>query len=321
MSCLTPCVYPLIPMTLSVIGVRRNDSHWNGFLLTSTYVSGMVLLYCTLGILFASVGWLAGSLLQSPWINLALASFLLAMAANLFGLYSWALPPAWHERLDRLGPKSGYLHAFTMGLFAGLIAAPCTGPILALILTSIASKHHLAQAIYDMIAYSLGMGFPFLILGTFSSAIRYLPKSGHWMNRIKFALGALLIFASLGYGFRAYKGFSSRSLQAFEQVEAEIRLARSQNKKIILDFWAEWCTLCQELDEKTLKNPEVQKVLENFALIRIDVSHETPKSLGLQEAYKVVGLPTLVFLDSGRKVSGFVEPKTFLKLLRRSLRH
>ncbi|MEI6806600.1 MAG: cytochrome c biogenesis protein CcdA [Myxococcaceae bacterium] len=316
LSSLSPCVYPLIPITLSVIGARRYESHLQGFLVSGAYVSGMVLLYTGLGIVFASLGYLAGSALQSPWVNAFVALLLGAMALNLLGVFTWTLPSSWNARLTHTGAQDGYKGAFMMGLVAGVIAAPCTGPILATILTLIAERHDLKQGTAAMFAYGLGMGLPFLVLGTFSSAIHRIPKSGPWMNRIKFVLGLLMLLVTLHYGKLAYDGFTKdRSAQITQAIEAQIREAKIQNKHVILDFWADWCTLCHELDEKTLKNPEVIKALKNYVIIRVDVSVDSTETKKLQQIYGVVGLPTLVFEDTGKKINGFIKAKDFIKVL------
>lgn len=311
-SSLSPCIYPLIPITLSVLGVQKYRSHWHGFLVSGTYVGGMVLLYTALGILFAYLGLLAGSVLQSPIMNGILALLMLIMALNLFGIINWALPASWSTQLTHVGEHGGYHGAFLMGLVAGVIAAPCTGPILATILTFIAQKSDFKQGAAMMLSYSLGMGLPFLVLGTFSSAIHKIPKSGPWMNRIKFVLGLLMLVVSLYYARLAIRGATSPVYQAIEE---QVRQAQAQHKPVILDFWADWCTLCHELDETTLKDPEVLEALKNYALIKIDVTVDSDETRTLQETYGVIGLPTLVFVDTGQKINGFIQAKDFLKIL------
>jgi thiol:disulfide interchange protein DsbD len=310
---LSPCVYPLIPITLSVMGVRKYDSHWHGFRVAFSYVAGMVVLHTVLGIIFAYVGILAGSSLQSPWINTVLALLMFGMALSLMGVFNWTLPPQITQVLTQLGAKQGHKSAFLMGLAAGIIAIPCTGPILAGILTMIAEKQNLAKGTSMMFSYALGMGLPFLVLGTFSSSVSKLPKSGPWMNRVKLALSVFMIWLSFHYGVLAYNGFQKQV--AAQSYEARIREARAQNKQVILDFWADWCTLCHDLDEKTFKNPAVIKALKNYEVIRVDVTTDSNETRLLQEAYGVVGLPTLVFVNSGKKISGFIQPKDFLKIL------
>ena len=313
---LSPCVYPLIPITLSVIGARRYESHLHGFLVSSVYVSGMVLLYTILGVAFAFLGLLAGSALQSPWLNAVLAAFLFVMALSLIGMFTFALPHSWNSTLTRAGARGGYKGAFLMGLVAGIIAAPCTGPVLATILTLIAEKHDLKQGALLMFVYAIGMGLPFLVLGTFSSAISKIPKSGPWMDKIKIVLGLLLIIVSLYYANLAYHGFTKTQFsQTSEAIKNQILEAKAQNKSVILDFWADWCTLCHELDEKTFKDPEVIEALKNYVIIRVDLSVDSDEAQKLQETYGVVGLPTLVFIDTGKKITGFIGATAFTKLL------
>lgn len=316
---LSPCVYPLIPITLSVMGVRRYDTHWHGFRIALSYVAGMILLHTGLGVLFAYVGILAGSSLQSPWSNLLIASLLFAMALNLLGFYTWALPPKANQWLTHLGAKQGHKSAFLMGLAAGIIAVPCTGPLLAGILTMIAEKRDLTEGIFLMLAYAIGMGLPFLILGTFSSSVSKLPKSGPWMNRIKVLLGIVMLWLCSHYINQAYHGFT-HDFASVQMIEHQIEQAHGQNKRVILDFWADWCTLCHEIDEKTFRDPRVQKALENYTVIRIDVTLDSPENQKLLGTYGVVGLPSLVFLETGEKINGFVSPEQFLKILTKQLK-
>src|SRR5207344_1069219 len=105
----------------------------------------------------------------------------IAMAASMFGAFELALPSAIQTRLSQAG-GAGFKGAFVMGLVAGIIAAPCTGPVLSFILTLIARDGSVAKGAILMVAYALGMGLPFLVLGTFSQAIARMPKSGQWME-------------------------------------------------------------------------------------------------------------------------------------------
>lgn len=311
---LSPCIYPLIPVTLSVLGLRRHQSYWHSLGVSATYVAGMVLLYTTLGIIFSYVGFVAGSALQSPWLNACLAILMLVLASNLLGLFNWGFPASWNKKLTQLGHHGKHRNAFLMGLVAGIIAAPCTGPILATILTLIAEKHDLRQGVLLMFAYALGMGLPFLILGTFSSLIHKIPKSGPWMGRIKFILGLLMLLVGFYYAQLAFNGFH-RQQRISQNIATQIQHAKTQNKRVILDFWADWCTLCHELDNVTFKDPKVQEALRNYTVIKVDVSVDSEETQALQETYGVVGLPTLVFIDSNKKINGFISAEDFIKLL------
>ncbi|MBL4818793.1 MAG: sulfite exporter TauE/SafE family protein [Deltaproteobacteria bacterium] len=316
LGALSPCVYPLIPVTLSVMGVRRYDTHWHGFRVAFSYVLGIVSLHTVLGVAFAYLGILAGSSFQSPWINAILAILLFVMALNLIGVFTWTLPAKATQFLSHVGAQKGHKSAFLMGLVAGVIAIPCTGPILAGILALIAEKRDLVQGSFMMLAYSIGMGLPFLVLGTFSSSISKIPKSGPWMNRLKMLLGAIMVFLAAHYGQLAWNAFRNPSASA-EAIATQIQKAQENNKRVILDFWAEWCTLCHELDEKTLKDKRVKKALEGYEVIRVDVTLDSEENRKLQETYGVIGLPTLVFIDSGQQIHGFISPEEMLTELKR----
>lgn len=310
----TPCTYPLIPITLTVIGIRNYDSNLQRFKIIISYVFGMVLLYTVLGIIFAYAGFLAGSALQSPWINAFLFLLLSTMALNLIGIISWNFPLSLVQRIVKFKIINSNNNVFLMGLVAGIIAFPCTGPVLTGILTMILEKQNPILGSFLMGFYALGMGFPFLILGTFSSFINKIPKSGPWMNSIKLILGAAMIFTSLHYGKLSFNGF--RGYITDKTIMQQVAEAKAKNKYVILDFWADWCRLCHELDKKTFSDPRIAKILrEKYVVIRIDVSIGTDEYEALQDFYNVVGLPTLVLENSRKKITGFIGPDQLLQLL------
>lgn len=192
---LTPCVYPMIAITVSVFGARESRSHWHGLGLSSAFVLGIVAMFTPLGVVAGMTGSLFGSALQSPWVLSGIAVLFLAMSASMLGAFEIALPAALTNRLAEVGgvgPKG----AFGLGLVCGLIAAPCTGPVLTGILTWIAQTQSAGAGAAAMAAFSLGLGFPFLIVGTF--AVR-LPKSGAWMVHVKSILAIVLAVVALYY--------------------------------------------------------------------------------------------------------------------------
>jgi thiol:disulfide interchange protein DsbD len=312
---LSPCVYPLIPITLSVMGIHKHDSHWHGFRIAASYVAGIVVLHTVLGSVFAYVGVLAGSSLQSPWVDLVLAVLMFVLALNLMGVFTWAIPARLSQLLTHVGTTRGHQSAFLMGLVAGVIAIPCTGPILAAILTKIAEKRDLVKGVEMMVAYSIGMGLPFLILGTFSTSLSQIPKSGPWMNRIKMLLGVVMIYLSFNYAALAWNAWKT-PVHREDAISVKVERAHARGKKVILDFWADWCTLCHKLDEKTFGNKRLQQALGEYEVIRVDVTQNSDENRELQERFGVVGLPTLVFVESGEKLSGFIEPDELIQHLK-----
>ena len=207
LTSLSPCVYPIIPITLGVIGIKRYNSKFNGFCISGTYVLGMVVLYVFLGILFTSFGILIGSILQNSYITGMIALLFFLISFNVFGFFDLMLPQSLSKKISNIGDSS-YKGAFLMGLIAGLIAAPCTGPVLIFILTLVSIDGNFLTAIYLMILYALGMGIPFLFLGTFSSIISYIPKSGQWMNIVKDIFGLSIFGGAIYYLGCAFNHFA-----------------------------------------------------------------------------------------------------------------
>ncbi len=203
LSALSPCIYPLIPITLSVMGTRRYDSRVMSFLVAGFYVLGMSIVYSLLGVIFALFGIVSGSLMQNTVVLWIIVAIFTAMALSMFGLFQFVLPASLMTRMSSLG-QEGLKGAFLMGLVAGVIAAPCTGPVLAFILTFVASEQNLGLGLALMSSFSLGMGLPFLILGTFSSLLTRLPKAGAWMENIKFLLGTFMLAGAFYYAALAY---------------------------------------------------------------------------------------------------------------------
>lgn len=190
---LTPCVYPMIAVTVSVFGARQTKSRSEGALLSLMFVLGITAMFVPLGVAAGLSGTMFGSVLQNQWVVAAIAALFLIMAAAMFGFFEFGLPSALTNRLAQMGGL-GYRGAFTLGLVCGLIAAPCTGPVLTGILTWIAQTKSATLGAGAMTAFSLGLGAPFFVVGTFAVQ---LPKSGPWMVYVKSVLGIVLIVVAL----------------------------------------------------------------------------------------------------------------------------
>ena len=192
LTSLTPCVYPMIPITVAVFGSKDEDTtRAKALALAACYVGGMGLLYAVLGVSFAAAGKQAGSLLADPRVVVPLALLLVALAASMFGAFEIRLPYALQNRLNQVGGK-GYGGAFGMGLVGGLIAAPCTGPLLASLLIWVAATQNLVLGGTLLFVYALGVGVLFFILAVTSLA---LPKSGSWMDKVK-SFGGISLLAT-----------------------------------------------------------------------------------------------------------------------------
>jgi thioredoxin:protein disulfide reductase len=192
---LTPCVYPMIAVTVSVFGARQSKSRAEAALLSSAFVLGMVALFVPLGLAAALTGGVFGAALASPYVLVGLALLFAAMAASMFGAFALDLPSGLKTRLADLGGV-GVKGAFVLGMVSALIAAPCTGPVLGALLTWVSSSRDVLVGSLGLLAYALGLGLLFWVVGTFAIA---LPKSGRWLGWVKSVFGVVLLAAALYY--------------------------------------------------------------------------------------------------------------------------
>jgi len=191
---LTPCVYPMIPITLGIFGARgKNVTRGKALALATAYVVGMGLTYATLGVTIAMVGGQFGTLLSNPYVIIPVVLIFCTLAASMFGAFELNLPASWQARLSQVG-GSGFKGAFLMGLVGGLVAAPCTGPFLLGLLTYVSTTRSVIGGGSLLFVYALGMGVLFWVLAAFAMA---LPKSGRWMDWVKSAGGIFLLVGGI----------------------------------------------------------------------------------------------------------------------------
>jgi thioredoxin:protein disulfide reductase len=195
LTSLTPCVYPMIPITVSIFGAKEAKSRATSFLLALAYVNGMAAMYSGLGVVAALGGWAAGSLLASPVFVILLSLLFIALALSMFGLWEMRIPFWLQSRISSVGGK-GYGGAFAMGLVGGILIAPCTGPVLAALLGYVATTRNVVLGVGLLYTYALGIGVLFFVIATFSVS---LPKSGTWMESVKSVLGIALLVGALYY--------------------------------------------------------------------------------------------------------------------------
>jgi thiol:disulfide interchange protein DsbD len=192
---LTPCVYPMIAITVSVFGAKEAKSRLQGMMLSLTFVLGIVCLFAPLGVISALTGKGFGAALGNPWVVAVIAIVFLSLAASLFGAFEIALPQSLQARLSTVG-GTGYRGALILGLVCGLVAAPCVGPFLFGLLGWIATTRNVFLGSAAMALYGLGLGTLFFAVGAFAVN---LPKAGAWMMGIKWLGGVCLAYIALGY--------------------------------------------------------------------------------------------------------------------------
>ncbi len=377
---LTPCVFPMVPITVAIFGATESTSRARGAALSATFVLGIACLFTPLGIAFALSGKLLGSALSNPYVVIAIATLFFALAASMFGAFEIALPASINNRLSTVG-GIGFRGAFVLGLVMGLIAAPCTGPFLTGMVVWLATTKNLVLGASAMFLFAIGLGLPFFIAGAFAVN---LPKGGAWMLGIKWGSGVALAYMALAYlrdGFPALAkviqptmtfvvvagvmmiiglvlggihiaaerrkspiahlskpmklasivpaivgtflvfswspahggGGGGAEISWLPKEQPAIEQAAKEKKPVLIDFGATWCKACKELDEKTWPDARVKAEAERFVNVKIDATDEDdPEIKRLTAKYKVVGLPTVVALDSEGKervrFTEFVEP-------------
>jgi cytochrome c-type biogenesis protein len=188
----TPCVYPLIPITVGFIGAKGSTTRLRGFYLSFMYVVGLALIYSCLGAFAALTGKFFGQIQTNPWVHLVVANlciiFGLAMLDVINIQFTWdPLHSAFRMK------RRGGMTAMAMGGASALIAAPCTAPVLGILLTFVSTKQNIPLGVTMLFSYAFGMGFLLILIGTFTGLLTSLPRSGEWMVRIKKAFGIMMI--------------------------------------------------------------------------------------------------------------------------------
>ena len=368
---LTPCVYPMISVTVSIFGGQTDTNLFRVFLKALTYVMGIATMYSVLGVVAALSGGLFGSALQSPVVLAIIGLLLMGLALSMFGLYEIQMP---YWITSKLGGQnaSGFIGVFVSGLVVGVFAAPCIGPPIIALLAFVGANGDPFFGFWSFFILSLGLGFPYLILGTFSGLLQKLPKSGVWMIWVKKVFGIVLVGVGLfyiGLAFFAkltpwilaatlllggiYLGFlerSGRDRKGFQAVKMLVgvvsiifgvlmvhnltrpsvewtpysaeayEMALSEGSPIVLDFYADWCIPCLELDQVTFVDEGVIEALNKFKRFKVDLTNfDSEESEILRQQFDIIGVPTIVFIGSNgqevktARIVGFLNPEDFLE--------
>ena len=191
----TPCVYPVIPLTMAYVGAKSEGNKLKGFIISIALVLGIATTYSILGIISATTGSAFGSFTQAPFFIVFLGFIFIAMGLSMFGYYDIQLPYTWNTKLQT--KKKGLIGAFLMGMATGILAAPCVGPIIVVLLTWVAKTGSVFKGFIFLFDFALGMGVLFVLIGTFSGVLASLPKAGNWMIKVKYIFGILFIIAAL----------------------------------------------------------------------------------------------------------------------------
>jgi thiol:disulfide interchange protein DsbD len=204
LTSLTPCIYPMIPITAAIVGGTSvsegaaKPPRWRPALLTFTYVLGLALVYSALGLFAGMTGTLFGSVSTNPWLYFAMANLLLVAALAMLDVLPIRVPSRLLERASTAGTAGRASGAFTMGAMSGLVAAPCSAPVMAAVLTWVSSTKSAALGFLYLFVFSLGMCTLLVVVGLSSGALARLPRAGMWMVWVK-RLFALVMVAVAEY--------------------------------------------------------------------------------------------------------------------------
>jgi len=348
---LTPCIYPLIPITVSYFGGRSTGGQRMLVSHGACYIGGLAVTNSLLGVMAALSGGLLGSLLQHPVVLVLVAAVLIFFASSLFGFWEMRLPYSLSQAASKT--YSGYFGSFFMGLTLGVVASACIGPFILGLLTWVATIGNIWIAFLIFFTLSLGLGLPLFFLALFSGQLSKLPRSGEWMLWVKKFLGWILVgmavyfiqpllpgaakvlliaavalAASLHLGWMDPSRVQSRGFEWIRAAAAVVGLviataliaswvmqgpgvtwqpysealmteAQNLKKPVILDFYADWCAPCRELDEVTFHDPEIVKQAKKaFIMIKVDLTRKSNTvHEDLLHRYNVKGVPTVAFLD------------------------
>lgn len=375
---LTPCVYPLIPITVSYFGAQVSHNKTQQILMAVVYVLGMSVTYSALGLIAALTGSLFGSALQNPIVVSVIAAVIVTLALSMFGLFEIRIPSALANFSGK--NRSGYVGTALMGLTVGFIAAPCIGPFVLSLLVYVGQLGNPFTGFLFFFILSLGLGLPYVFLALFSNSIRKLPRSGEWMDGVKIIFGFVLIGLALytlqtlipryiyDFVFPLYIIFSGvylilidrKALKSavYTKIKYAIAIAAiiigsysfnlgketgilkfqwhelgsksdieqsingTKDKPTLIDFTADWCAACKELEKYTYTDTKVIELSRKFNNIRVDLTKENKE---ISDKFKILGLPVVAFFDKNGneiqnlRVTGFVKPEEFSNTMEKAL--
>jgi thioredoxin:protein disulfide reductase len=353
---LTPCVFPLIPITVGFFAMQSDGRRSRRLALSAAYVLGIIVTYSVLGVVAALSGKMFGVWLQSKSVLIGLAVLMLILASSMFGAWEFRVP---QFIANRSGGRAGVAGALTMGLLVGIVAAPCIGPFVVALFALVAAIGQPVIGLAMFATLAFGLGFPYLV------ALNALPKPGEWMVQVKKAMGFVLVAMAVYFlrpliGESAFRWGVATSLlvgaaylflsrgprgRVMRIVCASLLLVAgaafaipprkgveviwdkydaakvtASRKPVIIDFYATWCIPCKELDDKTFGEKRVAAELDRFTRIKADLTDaKDPVVQELTKKYRVIGVPTIVLIDSNGqeneslRLTGFEGPDAFLK--------
>ncbi len=345
----TPCVLPMLPILSSIIFDSQGGktiSKGRASLLALSYVLGMALIYALAGTLMAALGGSVQRVLQSPVALFAFALLLLALSGSLFGLYELRLPHSWHQHVDKLAgrQKGGSVFgAFALGGISTLVASPCITAPLAGVLAFIAQTGSMSLGAGLLFVMALGMGLPLLFIAVEARIL--IPSTGIWMIWLQRTLGVLLVATAAwiaspliqktdqvgsektinGQKVHQVGDLSFLVIQSPAELDAQLIKAKQEQKLVMLDFYADWCISCKEMELNTFANAEVSKELKQFVLLQADVTSNSSDNQALLKRFGLFGPPGILIFNQNteelkaQRVIGYMPPQRFVERLKQAI--
>jgi thioredoxin:protein disulfide reductase len=301
---LTPCVLPMIPINLAIIGAGRTaTSRRRGWILGAAYGSAMAVVYGLLGGLIVATTGTFGVLNSSGWFNAAIAALFVVLGLAMFDVFTLDLS-RWSGMPRIEGRSRGSVTlAFFMGGVAALLAGACVAPVVIQVvaLSSRLYSGGSRLALGLPLILGVGMGLPWPFAG---AGLAALPRPGAWMVRVKQGLGVCILISAAYYGYEAFTLVRphevAREIAAdgwYQSLDEGLSAARHEGKPVFLDVWATWCKNCVAMDATTFKDPKVREALDEYVKVRFQAEDlEGPDVSALLDRLDSVGLPTYAVL-------------------------
>jgi thiol:disulfide interchange protein DsbD len=345
----TPCVLPMLPILSSIVfGTQGNKAITKGraSFLAVAYVLGMACVYALAGLLMAALGGSVQRVLQSPIALITFSILLLALSGSLFGLYELRMPRSWQQKIDQLAGRhkgGSALGAFTLGGISTLVASPCITAPLAGVLTFIAQTGSMSLGAGLLFVMALGMGLPLLLIAIEARIL--IPSTGIWMVWLQRTLGVLLVATAAWIASPLLQSSSETSskvmsngqrihqvgaakffvIESSTQLDQFLIQAKTEKKLLLLDFYADWCISCKEMELNTFANTEVNTELQKFILLQADVTKNSPDNQALLKRFGLFGPPGILIFDlnseeqKDQRVIGYMPPQRFVERLKKAL--